>query len=65
MPVLDAKALDVDPKGTAFLLSVLRPSPVASQPQPKEVAPPKNLPLNVRMHFRLSRRLKQVFPTLA
>jgi hypothetical protein len=35
MPVLDAKALEIDPKGTAFLKSVLRPVPVA-QASPKE-----------------------------
>jgi hypothetical protein len=27
MPVLDAKALELDPKGAAFLLSVLRDGP--------------------------------------
>ena len=58
MPVLDAKALEIDPKGAAFLLSVLRPSPVTPKLQPKEVTPPKSLPQHVRMHFRLTRRLK-------
>lgn len=64
MPVLDAKALETDPKGMAFLLSVLRPSPSAPSRQPKEVTPPKSLPHNVRMHFRFSRRLKLLLPTL-
>ena len=27
MPVLDAKALEMDPKGAAFLKSILRPLP--------------------------------------
>jgi hypothetical protein len=63
MPVLDAKALEIDPKGMAFLLSVLRPSPSASSPQPKEVTPPKSLPHNVRVHFRFSRRMKLLLPT--
>jgi hypothetical protein len=53
MPVLDARALERDPEGAAFLLSVLRPVPccvrfpdpgkrlaVASiPPAPREVAP--------------------------
>ncbi|KLK94966.1 hypothetical protein AA309_00480 [Microvirga vignae] len=64
MPVLDAKALETDPKGMAFLLSVLRQSPSASSLQPKEVAPPRNPPQNVRMHFRFTRRMKQLLPTL-
>jgi hypothetical protein len=36
MPVLDAKALETDPKGMAFLKSVLRQSPTGSKPPPKE-----------------------------
>jgi hypothetical protein len=64
MPVLDAKALEIDSKGMAFLLSVLRPHPAASKPQPNEVAPPPSLPHNVRLHFRAIRRVKQVLPTL-
>ncbi|WP_201831211.1 hypothetical protein [Microvirga zambiensis] len=35
MPVLDAKALEIDPQGAAFLKSVLRPLP-APQVSPKE-----------------------------
>ena len=37
MPVLDAKALKTDPKGTAFLRGVLRPGPTAhlkAEPKP-------------------------------
>lgn len=64
MPVLDAKALETDPKGMAFLLSVLRPNPSAASPQPKEVVPPKSLPQHVRMHFRLTRRSKSLVLTL-
>ncbi len=30
MPVLDAKALEIDPQGAAFLKSVLRPFPTTS-----------------------------------
>jgi hypothetical protein len=37
MPVLDAKALEIDPKGAAFLKSVLRPMPVPQVP-PKEAS---------------------------
>lgn len=64
MPVLDAKALEMDPKGLAFLLSVLRPNPAAPKPQSNEVVPPKSVPRNVRLHFRVSRRIKQGLPTL-
>ncbi len=64
MPVLDAKALEIDPKGTAFLLSVLRQSSAAAKSQPKEVSPPIRMPQKVRMHFRMTRRIKQVLPTL-
>jgi hypothetical protein len=37
MPVLDAKALDVDSKGMAFLKSVLRPH-YSSEVTPKKVS---------------------------
>jgi hypothetical protein len=40
MPVLDAKALKTDPKGAAFLLSVLRRSPA---PAPKAEAKPNSV----------------------
>jgi hypothetical protein len=36
MPVLDAKALDIDSKGMAFLKSVLR-APCSSEVTPKKV----------------------------
>jgi hypothetical protein len=62
MPVLDAKALEIDPKGMAFLLRVLRPMPAATRIQPKEVTPSKEVPQNVRMHFRVVRRSKQFLP---
>ena len=64
MPVLDAKALEVDPKGMDFLSDVLRQSPAAPKSQPNEVAPPESLPQKVRMYFRLARRVKQVLPPL-
>lgn len=51
MPVLDAKALETDPKGAAFLLSVLRRSP--SFPYPAEDTPKAR-----RMPFRLIRRYR-------
>ena len=37
MPVLDAKALEIDPKGAAFLKSVLRPLP-SSDASPNEAS---------------------------
>ena len=43
MPFLDAKALDVDPEGMAFLRSVIRPNfereEVASASVPKQAQP--------------------------
>lgn len=62
MPVLDAKALEIDSKGAAFLLSVLRPASLTPPVQPKEVTPPKGLSQNVRVHLRFARRLKQFLP---
>jgi hypothetical protein len=42
MPVLDARALKADPKGSAFLLSVLRRSvPSDSKPSPVRTGPTK------------------------
>jgi hypothetical protein len=64
MPMLDAKALEIDPEGMAFLTSVLRQSSAAASIAPKEVARPKTLPRNVRVHFRFMRRSKQSLPTL-
>lgn len=63
MPVLDAKALETDPKGVAFLSSVLHPHAAASRSQPREVSPSKSPSLNVRMHFRVTRRLKHLAPS--
>ena len=55
MPVLDAKALDLDPKGAAFLLSVLRQNCL-----PK--SSPKEAPRigRVHFHYRLVRRSKEL-----
>jgi hypothetical protein len=64
MPVLDAKALEIDPKGMAFLTSVLRQGSAPVALQPNEVAPPKSLPYHVRMHFRVSRRMKPLMHNL-
>ncbi|HZH53116.1 MAG TPA: hypothetical protein VEZ16_14685 [Microvirga sp.] len=52
MPVLDAKALKKDPKGAAFLLSVLRRSPT---PPPEEQA---RLPAP---QIRLGKRRDEIF----
>jgi len=52
MPVLDAKALEIDPKGMTFLKSILRP--LASS----EVAP-KNNPRIVRIRLHLPRRTRE------
>lgn len=58
MPVLDAKALEIDPRGMAFLKSVLRQKPLASPIEPKGVSPRKELPASLRMRLRLGRRAK-------
>lgn len=52
MPVLDAKALKKDPKGAAFLLSVLRCSPAP----PPEEQPRPNPP-----QVRIGKRRDEVF----
>ena len=52
MPVLDAKALEIDPQGAAFLKSVLRPMPV---PQ----APPKETSKIVKIRFYAMRRSRE------
>jgi hypothetical protein len=52
MPVLDAKALEIDPKGLAFLKSVLRPLP-ASQ------ASPNDTPRISRLRFYALRRSRE------
>ncbi|SCY55641.1 hypothetical protein SAMN02927923_01658 [Microvirga guangxiensis] len=65
MPVLDAKALEVDPKGVAFLKSVLRPHSDAGFSQPHEVAQLKGSARKANMQLRLARHLKQLLPHLA
>ncbi len=60
MPVLDAKALEIDPQGMAFLRSVLRQKPVAAPIASKELAPRKELPQPLRMRLRLGRRAKDL-----
>ncbi|MBD2748467.1 hypothetical protein IC232_17370 [Microvirga sp. BT688] len=52
MPVLDAKALEIDPKGMIFLKSILRP--LASS----EVIP-KDKPRMVRIRLHLPRRTRE------
>lgn len=52
MPVLDAKALEIDPKGTAFLKSVLRPL-VSSE------VPPKQMPRIGRVRFHMMKRSRE------
>jgi hypothetical protein len=51
MPVLDAKALEIDPKGMNFLKSILRP--LASS----EVTP-KDHPRVSRIRFHMPRRVR-------
>ncbi|MGO4524561.1 hypothetical protein AB4097_06805 [Microvirga sp. 2MCAF35] len=53
MPVLDAKALEIDPKGAAFLKSVLHPMPV---PQ----APPKEASRIVKIRFYALKRSREL-----
>ncbi len=64
MPVLDAKALDNDPKGMAFLVSVLRQRPV-TQTASEEMTPPRKISRIVHMRFRLTRRSKELLPSPA
>jgi hypothetical protein len=52
MPVLDAKALEIDPKGMSFLKSILRP--LASS----EVTP-KDSPRIGRIRLHLPRRVRE------
>ncbi|MBB3020294.1 hypothetical protein FHR70_003375 [Microvirga lupini] len=52
MPVLDAKALEIDPKGMIFLKNVLRP--LASS----EVTP-KDSPRTVRIRLHMPRRTRE------
>jgi len=60
MPVLDAKALENDPKGTAFLLSVLRQYPL-----PKAFPKETTRIGRVHFHFRLIRRPKELLTDIA
>jgi hypothetical protein len=53
MPVLDAKALEIDPKGAAFLKSVLRPEPL---PQ----VPPKEASRTIKIRFYALKRSKEL-----
>ncbi|MBB4038548.1 hypothetical protein GGR34_000177 [Microvirga flocculans] len=51
MPVLDAKALETDPKGMAFLKSVLHPD------IPTET-PSKEAPRIFRIRFHMAKRMR-------
>ncbi|WP_262028743.1 hypothetical protein [Microvirga sp. Mcv34] len=53
MPVLDAKALEIDPKGAAFLKSVLR-----SLPTPQ--TPPKETSRIVKIRFYALKRSREL-----
>jgi hypothetical protein len=64
MTVLDAKALEIDPKGMAFLASVLRQKS-ASRVVPEEVSPSRKIINPMRMRFRLSRPPKELLSDLA
>ena len=61
MPVLDAKALDLDPEGAAFLKSVLRQYPL---PKPARAESPKTKSSprigRVHFHYRVIRRRKEL-----
>jgi hypothetical protein len=60
MPVLDAKALELDPKGAAFLMGVLRSQP-ALKPAPKAISRVGRLLDHARMaEFRLAKRQKDL-----
>lgn len=59
MPVLDAKALKVDPEGAAFLLSVLR-RPGASRLDDK--ASPQDGAEPARPSVRVLTRLRELMP---
>ena len=63
MPVLDAKALENDPKGAAFLTSVLR-SQVLPKAAPKTMSRVERLHDHARMtEFRMAKRLKDLLHT--
>ena len=52
MQVLDAKALEIDPQGAAFLKSVLRPLPTTQ-------ASPKDTPRIGKIRFYAMRRSRE------
>lgn len=70
MPVLDAKALDDDSKGMAFLLKVLRQNYVTDvSPKPPEDPTSSSQttsekPGRVHFHFRFVRRAKHLRPDM-
>jgi hypothetical protein len=58
MPVLDAKALEMDSKGMAFLKSVLRPVPAS-----RELS--KEAPRIGRVRLHWAGRSKELLPGMA
>ena len=58
MPVLDAKALEIDSKGMAFLKSVLRPR------HPSEVTP-KKMPRMGKIRFHIMKRSRDFIASTA
>ena len=56
MPVLDAKALELDPEGAAFLKSVLRRYPL---PKAAPAQAPRTRIGRVHFHYRVIRRRKE------
>jgi hypothetical protein len=58
MPVLDAKALEIDPQGAAFLKSVLRP--ITLPP-----VPPKETPRTFKVRFHIMRRTRELASGMA
>jgi hypothetical protein len=65
MPVLDAKALETDPTGMAFLRSVLRQTPSTPRIASEEVLSRKELPASLKMRLRLGRRAKDLISNQA
>ena len=62
MPVLDAKALDLDPEGAAFLKSVLRQYPLPKGPRAEA---PRTRIGRVHFHYRVIRRRKELLTSTA
>jgi len=58
MPVLDAKALEIDPKGMTFLKSVLRPLGSSE-------VPPKEAPRLCRIRFHVVKRSRVLASSLS